>query len=127
MQTFTSILDRLTYNNSYHTIDYHLTDGNVGARKQRSARDNIFVLSALCNSVQKGNSTPKQIHVMDSEKCFYKHWLQSCINAVFDPGLDNDKLNLLYIENKNANIAVKVNGKLSTRINIKDVIMQGSV
>ena len=85
------------------------------------------MLSAICNSVLKGNSRPKQIQVMDSEKCFDKLWLQSCINAFFDAGLENDKLNLLYIENKNANIAVKVNGKLSTRINVKDVIMQGLV
>ena len=41
--------------------------------------------------------------------------------------MDDDKLNLLYIENNNANIAIKVNNKLSMRINVKDVIMQGSV
>ena len=64
---------------------------------------------------------------MDAEKCFDKLWLQSCINGLFDAGLDNDQLNLLYIENKNASIAVKVNNKLSMRISVKDVIMQGSV
>ena len=99
----------------------------MGARKQRSARDNIFVLSAICNSVINGNSENIQIQVMDSEKCFDKLWLQSCINALFDAGIDNEKLNLLYIENKNATIAVKVNNKLSMRISVADVIMQGSV
>ena len=127
VQVLRSILDRLTYNDSYYTIDSNLTDGNVGARKQKSARDNIFVISAISNSVVNGTSTPIQIQVMDAEKCFDKLWLQSCINALFDAGLDNDKLNLLYIENKNANIAVKVNNKLSMRISVKDVIMQGSV
>ena len=127
VQVFRSILDRLTYNDSYYTIDSNLTDGSVGARKQRSARDNIFVLSAICNSVINGSSAPIQIQVMDSEKCFDKLWLQSCVNALFDAGLTNEKLNLLYIENKSATIAVKVNDKLSTRITVKDVIMQGSV
>ena len=46
-----SILDRLTYNDSYYTIDSNLTDGNVGARKCRSVRDNIFVIGAVTNSV----------------------------------------------------------------------------
>ena len=64
---------------------------------------------------------------MDAEKCFDKLWLQSCINAIYEAGMDTDQLNLLYIENKNAQIAVKVNNKLSMRINVKDVIMQGSV
>ena len=105
----------------------NLTDGNVGARKQRSARDNTFVISAICNSVLNGNSAPIQIQVMDAEKCFDKLWLQGCIKALFEAGLDNEKLNLLYIENKNASIAVKVNSKLSMRLNVKDVIMQGSV
>ena len=41
---FRSILDRLMYNDSYPVIDQHLTDGKVGARKQRNIRDNIFVL-----------------------------------------------------------------------------------
>ena len=41
--------------------------------------------------------------------------------------MDTDQLNLLYIENRNAQIAVKVNNKLSMRIHVKDVIMQGSV
>ena len=30
---FRSILDRLIYNDNYHIVDEHLTDGNVGARK----------------------------------------------------------------------------------------------
>ena len=47
-----SILDRLTYNDSYYTIDSNLTDGSVGARKQRSVRDNIFVIAAVINSVK---------------------------------------------------------------------------
>ena len=40
-----SILDRLIYNDEYNTIDSNLTDSNVGARKGRNIRDNIFVLN----------------------------------------------------------------------------------
>ena len=46
-----SILDRLIYNDEYA----NLTDSNVGARKDRNIRDNIFVLNAISNSVIKGN------------------------------------------------------------------------
>ena len=61
---------------------------------------------------------------MDAEKCFDKLWLQNCINAIYDAGITNEYLNILYIENRNASIAVKVNNTLSTRINVTDVVMQ---
>ena len=83
VQILRSILDRLVYNDSYYTIDSNLTDGNVGARKERSVRDNIFVLSAITNSVAKGRSAPIQVQVMDATKCFDKLWLQDCINSLY--------------------------------------------
>ena len=85
-----SILNRLMYNESYSTIDANLTDGNVGARKQRSCRDNIFVISAITNSVIRGTSNPIQAQVMDVDTCFDKLWLQSSINALYEAGLNND-------------------------------------
>ena len=127
VQILRSILDRLTYNDCYYTIDQSLTDGKVGARKQRSVRDNIFVMSAISTSVINGSSPPIQVQAMDAKKCFDKLWLQSCLNALYEAGIDNDNLNLLYLENKNARIAVKINNKLTMRINVKDVVMQGSV
>ena len=122
-----SILDRLMYNDSYETIDENLTDGNVGARRERGVRDNVFVIGAITNSVINGNSKPIQVQVMDIQKCFDKLWLEATINSLYNAGLKNDILNLLYIENKNANVAIKVNDKLSRRISVKNVIMQGTV
>ena len=49
-----SILDRLIYKDSYYIVDKNLTDHNVGARKNRNIRDNIFVLGAVVNSVVNG-------------------------------------------------------------------------
>jgi hypothetical protein len=122
-----SILDRLIYNTAYNDIDKNLSDGNVGARKERSCRDNIFVLGAVMNSVINGTSKPIQIQSIDVQKYFDKLWLEACINSLYEAGLKSDILNLLYIENKKANIAVKVNGKLSRRTPVKHVVMQGSV
>ena len=124
---FRSILDRLLYNDLYTIIDSTLTDGNVGARKGRNIRDNIFILGAVINSVTNGGEEPIQIQVVDVEKCFDKLWLQATTNALYEAGIKSDLLNLLYIENKNAKIAVKVNGQLTKRIDVKDVEIQGSV
>ena len=67
-----SILDRLMYNDAYETINENLTDGNVGARKERGVRDNIFTMGAIANSVINGNSKAIQVQVMDVKKCFDK-------------------------------------------------------
>jgi hypothetical protein len=49
-----SILDRLIYNDIYPVIDSELSDANVGSRKGRNVRDNLFVLYAVMNSVKSG-------------------------------------------------------------------------
>ena len=58
-------LDRLIYNDEYNTIDSNLTDSNVGARKGRNIRDNIFVLNAVANSVIKGKEEPIDVQLYD--------------------------------------------------------------
>ena len=63
---FRSILDRLIYNDCYYTVDQNLTDGNVGARKERNIRDNIFVLGAVSNSVVHGQEDAIQVQVQDA-------------------------------------------------------------
>ena len=78
-----SILDRLIYNDEYQNIDNNLTDCNVGARKGRNIRDNIFVLNAITNSVRKGGEEDIDIQVYDVQTCFDSLWLQDCINDIF--------------------------------------------
>ena len=53
MSIFRSILDRLIYNDECEVLDSNLTDCNVGARKERNIRDNIFVIKAITNAVIK--------------------------------------------------------------------------
>ena len=50
---FRTILDRLIYNDEYEVIDSNLSDSNVGARKSKNIRDNIFVINVITNSVVK--------------------------------------------------------------------------
>lgn len=73
------------------------------------------------------NKSPIQIQVQDVNKCFDKLWLQETTNALYEAGLKNNKLNLLYLENKNTKVAVKVNNKLTKRFPVKNVELQGSI
>ena len=122
-----SILDKLIYNDEYPGIDDNLTDSNVGARRGRNIRDNIFVINAVMNNVTKRRLKNTDVTIYDAEKCFDKLWAQECFNDVFDNGFKNDKLNLLYEENVNAQVAVKVNSGITKRVTISNNIMQGTV
>ena len=53
--------------------------------------------------------------------------MQECINTLYECGLNNDKLVLLYEESKHASIAVKTPSGLTERIIIENIIMQGTV
>ena len=50
--------------------------------------------------------------------------MQECIHDLFETGLNNDKLPLLYLENQNA---IKTPQGISKRKTIKNVVMQGTV
>ena len=74
------------------------------------------MLGAVTNSLVNGKLSPIQVGVTDIEKCFDKLWLQATINSLYDAGVTQI-----------AQIAIKINNKLTKRIPVKDVIMQGSV
>ena len=120
-------MDRLIYNDEYYNIDSNLTDSNVGARKMRNIRDNIFVLNAIMNSHKNTSEEAIDIQIYDVEQCFDALWLEEVITSLYEAGLKNDKLPLLFLENRNAQVAVKTSGGLSRRVNIRKIIMQGSV
>ena len=124
---FRSILDKLIYNDEYPQIDENITDSNVGARKGRNIRDNIFVTNAIMNSISKRRLKDIDIGIYDVEKCFDKLWAQECFNDMSECGFKNDKLSLLYEENINAKVAVKTQSGNTKRVTMSEIIMQGTV
>ena len=100
---------------------------NVGGRKGRNIRDNIYVLNTIINSINSGNKEACDITVHDVENCFDALWAQECINTLYENGVNNDKLVLLHEETRNAQIAIKTAVGMTERISITNIIMQGTV
>ena len=69
-----SILDKLIYLDEYGSIDQNLTDANVGGRKGRNIRDNIFVMSAVTNSILNGTEEPCDFGEYDIKQCLHSLW-----------------------------------------------------
>ena len=122
-----NILDKLMYDDEYENIDDNLTNCNVGSRKRRNIRDNLFVINAITNASKKNPKEAIDINVYDVIKCFDSLWLAECINDLYDAGLKNDKLVLLYKSNITANIAIKTSSGNTDRFTILKTAMQGTV
>ena len=54
-------------------------------------------------------------------------WLQECINALFEVGVNNDKLPLLFLSNSTAQVAIKTSTGVTDRATILNIVMQGTV
>ena len=124
---FRNILDRLLYNDLYETVDSNLTDSNVGCRKGRNIRDNLFVVNAITNEAKQKDAKPCDACTYDVRKCFYNLWLHECIKDMWEAGLQNNKLNLLFLSNTSARIAIKTSSGTTERITITNSVMQGTV
>ena len=67
----------------------------------------LETISLYSMLVVKGSEKAVDLQMYDVEKCFDALWLQECINDIYEAGLHNDKLPLLFMENSNAKVAAK--------------------
>ena len=124
---FRSILERLIYNDEYYNIDSNLSDANVGARKHRNIRDNLFVVNAVLNSVKQGSEDALDRCAYDVDKCFDAFWTYECMNDIYEAGFKNDKWPLLFKMNQSAQVAVRTPVGMTKRETITNIIMQETV
>ena len=99
----------------------------LGGERARTLGILSLFLMPLLTLWKKGKEDPVDITVTDLEKCFDSLWAQECINTLYEYGIKNDKLVLLYKETKNALIALKIASGLTKRESIRNIPMQGSV
>ena len=85
------------------------------------------MLNAVINSIKAGKEEACDITLYAVEQCFDALWAQECINTLYECGLNNDKLGILYEETKHANIAIKTAMGITERVDIENLIMQGTV
>ena len=85
-----SILDKILYDDVYPIIDKELSNSNIGGRKGRNIRDNLFVIYGVINDVINGSSTPIDIQSIDIHKCFDEMWYHETHNDMFDMKVQDD-------------------------------------
>ena len=87
----------------------------------------MFVVNAVMNSIKRGNEQSVDTCAYDAEKCLDSLRTYKCINNLYESGLQNDKLAVLFAINKNAQVPIKTPDGMTIRISIPKIIMQGTV
>ena len=121
-----SVIDKLVYEDIYDVVDGNMSDSNVGGRRGRNIRDNLFIINGVINYAIKEN-IDIDISLYDIAKCFDAMWYQETMNDLWDVGVKDDKFALLAKMNKKCNIAVKTPAGISDRFIATEIEMQGTV
>ena len=100
------LLMRMLLNDHYQIIDDFMSDSNIGGRKERGIRDHLFIVNGVIHEHFNSNK-PVTFQILDYASCFDSMWQEEVTNDLFDAGIQNDKLALLYDINRTNNITVQ--------------------
>ena len=102
-----SIFEKVIYSDVYETIDTNMSFSNVGGRRNRNIRDNLFVVYASINDVINGRGTSFDIQGYDVVKCFDEMWYEDTLNDLWDVQVQDDKFCLLAKLDEQCKVVVK--------------------
>ena len=121
---FRRLLLKIIYNDEYFTIDSNMSDSNVGGRKKKNIRNHIFIVNGVMNEALK-NKENLDIEILDYRQCFDGMWLDETINDLFEAGLTNNNLKLIYKLNEKNKVAVVTPHGLTDRVEMEKIVLQG--
>ena len=121
-----TVFMRLIYNQEYNTIDQNMSDCNIGGRKNKGCRNHIFVINGVIHDVMSSvQKKPIVIQIFDFSQMFDAIKLEEAICDMYNVGVQNDNLKLLYEANKTIHTAVKTPFGKTDRKVIKSSVLQG--
>ena len=119
---------KLIYIDKYDVVDESMSDSNVGARKGMNIINHIFVTNRIIHDALHNKKTkPINITVLDYTKCFDSMWLEESMNDLYNAGVDDDKIAVIYEANKKNMVAINTPDGLTERSLIHKIVLQGDV
>ena len=116
----------LIYNTKYPEIDINISECQMGGRQKKGSKNNIFILNGIINECMKSKEKKSLVfQFYDYAQMFDSINLKEAISDMFDAGLDDENLALLYKSNKEINMAVKTAHGLSERETVEELVLQG--
>ena len=120
---------KLVYNEKMEILDKNMSDSQVGARKNKNIRNHTWILNGIINKVlKKKNNTPiDNRQIVDVRQCFDGLWPEECLNDLYQYGIQDDCLPLLYNGFSDIEIKVKTAVGITQAAKIEKTVMQGDV
>ena len=121
-----SILMKMIYNQNYSNIDKNMSNSQMGGRKNKGCRNNIFMINGIIHDVLSSrNKKPILLQIYDYSQMFDSMDLKQAISDVYEAGLTDSNLSLLYKANSEVFMAVNTPSGISERQKITDTVLQG--
>ena len=121
-----AILMRTIYNMKYDTIDRNMTDCQMGGRRNKGCKNNIFIINGIIHDVLKSKKkTPVVLQIYDYAQMFDSIDLEQALSDIYDAGVKDDTLELLYQANKEIHMSVKTPNGLTERQILRNIVLQG--
>ena len=100
------IFEKLLKNRISLILNKNMSQFQTGGVKGKGVTDNLFILRGI---VDHSKYLGKELCITfyDIEKCFDSLWLADCLNSLWENGIQNDLLYLIYLLNHRARIQVK--------------------
>ena len=120
------IFEKLLKNRITPTLKQHMSNFQNGGAKGKGVVDNLFILRALFDHAKYLNKE-LWLTFYDIEKCFDSLWLEDCMNSLWENGVKDDTLSLIYYLNEKANVVVKTPFGDTDPISFMNIVKQGTV
>ena len=120
------IMMRLIYNSNYPEIDKNISDCQMGARKGKGCKTNIWIVNGIIHdTLNNKNMKPVRLQITDYMQMFDSISLIEAINDIYDAGMKDDNLSLIYEANREIHMSVNTPGGLTERQTLKNLVLQG--
>ena len=105
----------------------NMSDCQMGARKKKGCKNNLFIINGLIHDVMKSKKMkPILLQIYDYAQMFDSINLEQALSDLFDVGVDDDTLALIHKANKDVHMAVKTPSGLTERQTIKNCALLGN-
>ena len=105
-----------------------MSDCNVGGRKNRSIRDNLFIINAVINDALLYQQVEIDIQFYDLSQCFDSQWYEETMNDLWESmTIRDDKFSLISEMNREVDLFVKTPVGDSEVFTMEKIEQQGTV
>ena len=128
VNTVRGILMRILFNRKSQMLDSNMSYSNIGGRKDKSCINPIWVVNGIIHEqLSSINNPPIVIQQYDYSQMFDGMELKESLSDLYNSGVQDDTLHLIYEANKNVAVRVKTSYGLTEELHLEEVVLQGEV